>query len=200
MANKKLGTAASELRLPAKKTKGEKKPKWQAKTGGKKAKAAEVAETVEAAVETPALEAEQPEEAPSLADTTNTNEASKPATTLETTETPPTDEPAPTTNPEPITKKTKKLKVKADLKPKKLSMIKAALQVQQDGHRGTVGITPVVRLPTSTLYTALARSIKDLAKSSPFGKTERGSLRPLRLFTSKQKPPRTVIESISLVL
>jgi hypothetical protein len=32
MANKKLGTVASELRLPTKKAKGEKKPKWQAKT------------------------------------------------------------------------------------------------------------------------------------------------------------------------
>ena len=46
MANKKLGTAASELRLPNKKVKGEKKPKWQAKTGGKKAKEVEVAEPV----------------------------------------------------------------------------------------------------------------------------------------------------------
>ena len=39
MANKKLlGNAASDLRLPTKITKGEKKPKRQAKTGGKKAK------------------------------------------------------------------------------------------------------------------------------------------------------------------
>jgi len=28
MANKKLGIAASEMRLPAKKANGEKKPKW----------------------------------------------------------------------------------------------------------------------------------------------------------------------------
>ena len=57
MANKKLlGNATSELRLPAKKTKGEKKPKWQAKTGGKKAKEVEVAEPVETVVETPAPE------------------------------------------------------------------------------------------------------------------------------------------------
>jgi hypothetical protein len=49
MANKKLlGTATSELRLPTKKVKGEKKPKWQAKTGDKKAK--------EPLVETPAQE------------------------------------------------------------------------------------------------------------------------------------------------
>ena len=32
MANKRLGTAATELKLPTKKVKGEKKPKWQAKT------------------------------------------------------------------------------------------------------------------------------------------------------------------------
>lgn len=38
MANKKLGTAAFELRLPTKKDKAAKKPKWQAKTGGRKAK------------------------------------------------------------------------------------------------------------------------------------------------------------------
>ena len=47
MANKKLGTTASELRLPAKKVKGDKKPKWQAKTGKAKAKEVEVAEPVE---------------------------------------------------------------------------------------------------------------------------------------------------------
>ena len=68
MANKKLlGTATSDLRLPAKKAKGEKKPKWQAKTGGKKAKEVEVAEPVEAVVETPAPEVEQPQEASSSA-------------------------------------------------------------------------------------------------------------------------------------
>jgi hypothetical protein len=50
MANKKLGTAARELRLPAKKTKGDKKPKWQAKIGGKKAIEIKVVEPVEAAV------------------------------------------------------------------------------------------------------------------------------------------------------
>ena len=61
MANKKLlGNATSELSLPGKKAKGEKKPKWQAKTGGKKAKEVAVAEPVETAVETPAPEVEQP--------------------------------------------------------------------------------------------------------------------------------------------
>jgi len=65
MANKKLGTEASELRLPTKKTKGEKKPKWQAKTGGKaKSKDVEVAEPVKAVFESPAPEpeVEQPQE------------------------------------------------------------------------------------------------------------------------------------------
>ena len=38
MANKRLGTAAAELKLPTKKDKTSKKPKWQAKIGGKKGK------------------------------------------------------------------------------------------------------------------------------------------------------------------
>ena len=48
MANKKLGTAAAELKLPTKKDKTSKKPKWQAKIGGK-----EGAEKPEPVVETP---------------------------------------------------------------------------------------------------------------------------------------------------
>ena len=61
MANKKLlETATSDLRLPTKKDKGEKKPKWQAKSGGKKAKEVEVAAPLEAVVKTPAIEREQP--------------------------------------------------------------------------------------------------------------------------------------------
>ncbi|MFT3880736.1 MAG: hypothetical protein QM703_13860 [Gemmatales bacterium] len=35
MANKKLKVGGGELKLPAKKDKSEKKPKWQAKTGKK---------------------------------------------------------------------------------------------------------------------------------------------------------------------
>ena len=75
------------------------------------------------------------------------------STTVEPTEAPPTDEPTPATDPEPTPAKPKKLKVKADLKPKKLSMIKAALQVlagtqgaddlpgndRCNGHGGPVG-------------------------------------------------------------
>ena len=40
MANKKLQVAGtSDLKLPTKKSKDDKKPKWQTKTGGKKGKA-----------------------------------------------------------------------------------------------------------------------------------------------------------------
>jgi hypothetical protein len=47
MANKKLlGTATSDLKLPTKKAKGEKKPKWQAKTGKRKPKEVEIAMVV----------------------------------------------------------------------------------------------------------------------------------------------------------
>ena len=187
MANKKLGTTASELRLPTKKAKGEKKPKWQAKTGGKKAKEVEVAEPVEAAVETLAPEVEQPQEAPAPADSLNTNEASIPAPTLEPADTQPLEEPTPDTDPEPTHAKPKKLKVKADLKPKKLSMIKAALQVLQERKvpmtcpemidvMATEGlwVSPGGKTPASTLYAAIGRSIKDDGKASAFRKTERG--------------------------
>jgi len=110
MANKKLGTTATELRLPTKKVKGEKKPKWQAKTGGKKAKEVEVAELVEATVETPVPVMEQPPETATQADTPNTNEAIQSAPTAEPAETQSTDEPTPATVPEPTTEKPKKSK------------------------------------------------------------------------------------------
>src|SRR5260221_4707047 len=80
-----------------------------------------------------------------------------------------------------------KLKVKADLKPKKLSMIAAALQVLQERKvpmtcpemidvMATEGlwVSPGGKTPASTLYAALARSIKDDGKASAFRKTERG--------------------------
>jgi len=182
MANKKLGTAASELRLPTKKAKGEKKPKWQVKTGGKKAK-----EPVEMAVESPATEVEQPQEAPYLADSPYTNDASEPAPADEPAETHPVDEPSPAIDPEPTTKKPKKLKVKADLKPKKLSMIKAALQVLQERKvpmtcpemidvmaTEELWVSPGGKTPAATLYAAISRSIKDLGRSSPFKKSKRG--------------------------
>ena len=37
-------------------------------------------------------------------------------------------------------------------------------------------VSPGGKTPASTLYAALARSIKDLGKSSPFLKTERGEV------------------------
>ena len=87
----------------------------------------------------------------------------------------------------PVTpKKGKKLKVKADLKPKKLSMI-AALQVLQERKvamtcpemidvMATEGlwVSPGGKTPASTLYAAIGRSIKDEGKASAFRKTERG--------------------------
>ena len=188
MANKKLlGTATSELRLPAKKVKGDKKPKWQAKTGNGKPRGVDATEPMETVAETPATELDQPQEALPPADTPNTNEASEPAPTLEPTETQPTEEPAPATDPDPTSKKAKKLKVKADLKPKKLSMIKAALQVLQDRKvpmtcPEMIDVMATERLwvssggktPAASLYAALSRSIKDEGKASAFRKTERG--------------------------
>ncbi len=79
------------------------------------------------------------------------------------------------------------LKVQADLKPKKLSMIKAALLVLQERQvpmtcpemidvMATEGLwaSPGGKTPAATLYAALARSIKDEGKASAFRKTERG--------------------------
>jgi hypothetical protein len=188
MANKKLlGNATSELRLPGKKVKGDKKPKWQAKTGKAKAKEVEVAEPAEIEVETPAPEVEQPQETPSLADMPNTNDGTEQEPRTEATETPPPEEPTPATDPKPTPAKPTKLKVKADLKPKKLSMINAALQVLQERKvpmtcpemidvMATEGlwVSPGGKTPASTLYAAIGRSIKDEGKSSAFRKTERG--------------------------
>ncbi len=187
MANKKLGTTASELRLPTKKAKGDKKPKWQAKMGGKMVKEVEVAEPVEATVETTTPEVEQLIEVTTPPETPMDEIATEPAPTNKPTDTPPTHEPSPATDTEPTPANSKNLKVKADLKPKKLSMIKAALQVLQDRKvamtcpemidvMATEGlwVSPGGKTPASTLYAALARSIKDLGKASPFRKSERG--------------------------
>ena len=169
--------------MPTKKAKGEKKPKWQAKTGGKKAKEVEVAETLEVSVETPASEVEQQRDVTTLADEV----ATEPVPTVEPTEAPPTDEPTAATDPEPTPAKPRKLKGKADLKPKKLSMIKAALQVLQERKvpmtcpelidvMATDGLwtSPGGKTPASTLYAAISRAIKDDGKASAFRKTERG--------------------------
>lgn len=190
MANKKLKVGAGELKLPAKKSKEDKKPKWQAKSGGKKAKDP-VVETLPQ--EEPTLAPEPTElavvattsEAPEV-ETTTTGEV---ATTHDTGSGAPhvsgTAEPA--RNDEPTPKKSRKLKVTTDLKPKKLSMIKAALQVLQERKvpmtcpelidvMATEGlwVSPGGKTPASTLYAAISRSIKDEGKASAFRKTERG--------------------------
>jgi hypothetical protein len=98
-----------------------------------------------------------------------------------------TEEPAPAADPEPTPKKGKMLKVKADLKPKKMSMMAAALQVLQERKvpmtcpelidvMATEGLwtSPGGKTPAATLYAAISRSIKDLGKASAFRKTERG--------------------------
>ena len=188
MANKKLlGNATSELRLPTKKTKGEKKPKWQAKTGKAKAKEVEVAEPVEGAFEAPAPEVELPLEVTTLAETSMAEITTEPAPTIEQTDAPPTDEQTPATDPESTPAKSKKLKVKADLKPRNLSMIAAALLVLQERKvpmtcpemidamaTEALWVSPGGKTPASTLYAAIGRSIKDEDKASPFTKTERG--------------------------
>ncbi len=202
MANKRLGTAATELKLPTKKVKGEKKPKWQAKTGNKKGKDVEVVETPEVVVETPVQEEPtlppEPIETPVVA--TASEEASvEPATANETamtnegttlTEPTGTDEVAmvePDTSEESNPKKPRKLKVKTDAPPKKLSMVAAALQVLQERKvamtcpelidvMATEGlwVSPGGKTPANTLYAAISRIIKEQGKASAFRKAERG--------------------------
>ncbi len=195
MANKRLGTAATELKLPTKKVKGEKKPKWQAKTGNKKGKNVEVVEATEVVVESPIQD--EPTLPPELTETPVV------ATTPEATGVEPdtTDEAATThdpiaTNPEasadeltddPTPTKPRKLKVKADAPPKKLSMVAAALKVLQDRKvamtcpelidvMATEGlwVSPGGKTPANTLYAAISRIIKEQGKGSAFRKAERG--------------------------
>jgi hypothetical protein len=193
MANKRLKVGGGELKLSAKKSKEDKKPKWQAKTG-KKVKVEPLVEVPVAAEsfvdESPTLPPE-PTETPTVA--TSTEAASVEPTTADDEATTPDaetdiaagDESA--TNEEPTPKKPRKLKVQADLKPKKISMIKAALQVLQERKlsmtclelidvMATEGLwtSPGGKTPAATLYAALSRSIKDLGKASPFRKAERG--------------------------
>lgn len=59
IANKKLEVAGGELKLAAKKVKGEKQPKRQAKTGKGRSEEVEVAEPVETTVERLTTEVEQ---------------------------------------------------------------------------------------------------------------------------------------------
>ncbi len=84
-------------------------------------------------------------------------------------------------------KKPRKLKVKADAPPKKLSMVAAALRVLQDRKvamtcpelidvMATEGlwVLPGGKTPANTLYAAISRIIKEQGKDSAFRKAERG--------------------------
>lgn len=202
MANKRLGTAATELKLPTKKVKGEKKPKWQVKTG-KKAKGCESVETPEVTVETPVQEElslpPEPAETPVVATimevaSVETNVADEATTTnAGTALTEPTAkddvamvEPGTPEDSTP-TKKPHKLKIKTDAPPKKLSMMAAALQVLQDRKvamtcpelidvMATEGlwVSPGGKTPANTLYAAISRDIQEKGKESGFRKAERG--------------------------
>lgn len=193
----RLGTVATELKLPTKKVKGEKKPKWQAKTGNKKGQGSEVVETNEVVVETPVLEESttppEPTETPVVA---GTNEAASvvPTTVHEaaTTNDPVAISPEPTPSVESTedtttTTKPRKLKVKAEAPPKKLSMVAAALQVLQERKvamtcpevidiMATEGLwtSPGGKTPANTLYAAISRIIKEQGKDAAFRKAERG--------------------------
>ncbi len=81
----------------------------------------------------------------------------------------------------------RKLKVKADAPPKKLSMLAAALKVLQDRKvamtcpelidvMATEGlwVSPGGKTPANTLYAAISRIIKEQGKASAFRKAERG--------------------------
>lgn len=187
MANKKLKVGATnEVKLPTKKDKSEKKPKWQAKIGGKKAK------MVETSVQEEPTLAPEPTEVPGVATSPEPAEVEPTATD----EAPPMPDPKPiapeasfTDDPadEHTPKKPRKLKVKTEAPPKKLSMVAAALQVLQDRQdamtcpelidvMATEGlwVSPGGKTPSNTLYAALSRDIKEKGKSSAFCKPERG--------------------------
>lgn len=200
MANKRLGTAATELKLPTKKVKGEKNPKWQAKMGCVKGKRAdEVVETLEV-VEIP-VDQQSPADQPTNPPPEPTDAASVATTpelaevvpnTLKEAETmndsvPTTPEATPIEASEEPTEKPRKLKIKADAPHKKLSMVAAALQVLRDRKvamtcpelidvmaTGGLWVSPGGKTPANTLYAAISRIIKEKGKNSAFRKAERG--------------------------
>lgn len=191
MANKRLKVGgASDLRLPTKKVKGEKKLKWQAKMCGKKKGKEPVFEKPELTVQEEQSLPLEPTDTPDVAITSKSADevpatSDEAATTHDVTaSTDAATSPAPTDEP---TKKHRKLKVKADIKPKKLSMMAAALQVLQERKvamtcpelidvMATEGlwISPGGKTPANTLYAAISRDIKDKGKASAFRKAERG--------------------------
>jgi hypothetical protein len=210
MANKKLRVGGGEnLKLPVKKDKsaGNAKPKWQAKIGVKKGKG-QGSEVVEPVVETPEVVVEatpaqdeptlppEPTDTPVVATTpevasveeTTTDEGVATHEAGSTAEVPATPEAEVPTTPEPIpAKKPRKLKVKADAPPKKLSMMAAALQVLQDRKVAMtcpelidimstedLWVSPGGKTPANTLYAAISRDIKVNGTGSAFRKAERG--------------------------
>ncbi|MFO0815052.1 MAG: winged helix-turn-helix domain-containing protein [Gemmatales bacterium] len=91
-----------------------------------------------------------------------------------------------TTEPAP-TKKHRKLKVKADAPPKKLSMMAAALKVLQQRKVAMtcpelvdvmatedLWVSPGGKTPSNTLYAAISRDIMVKGTDSAFRKAERG--------------------------
>ncbi|HQR08453.1 MAG TPA: hypothetical protein PLN21_16610 [Gemmatales bacterium] len=145
MANKKLKVGGVELKLPAKKVKGE-KPRWQAMTGKKASVEPEVEtpDVAEPVVDESLAHAPEPTVTPDVATTPEGagTEPTRPEPMATTTESETSPEPihpdaqlhdASDSSEEPAVRKPRKLKVQVDLQPKKLSMIKAALQVLQDG-------------------------------------------------------------------
>ena len=85
-------------------------------------------------------------------------------------------------------------------KPKKLSMMAAALQILQERKiamtcseiielLATEGlwVSPGGKTPASTLYAAISRSVKDLGIRSPFRKSERGKFEVINL-SSESEP------------
>lgn len=136
MANKNLKVGGGiDLKLPAKKGKGEKKPKWQGKIG-KKAETLVEAPVLSEQNTTPSAEATilptEPTDAANVAATTAVAEVEPRAVEMAATTPEAATEPTEPTKDESPSKKPKKLKVKAELKPKKLSMMAAALQVLQE--------------------------------------------------------------------
>ncbi|MFO0815053.1 MAG: winged helix-turn-helix domain-containing protein [Gemmatales bacterium] len=130
--------------------------------------------------------AAEPTETPVVA-TTPEGASVEPATADEVATTPDVAAELPAITDEPEPKKTRKLKVKVDAPPKKLSMMAAALQVLQQRKIAMtcpelidvmatedLWVSPGGKTPSNTLYAAISRDIKEKGKDSAFRKAERG--------------------------
>ncbi|MBL8823017.1 MAG: winged helix-turn-helix domain-containing protein [Planctomycetia bacterium] len=202
--NKKLKVGAAELKLPEKKVKGDKKPSWKVKTGSTNGKKSQV-ETPESVGKTEPTSPPEPTDAATLATSPNAGVVES-ATAEEVAITNETVESAgnvPEPPEEPDTKKPRKLKVKADIKPKKLSMIAAALQVLKARKvamtcpelidvMATEGlwVSPGGKTPANTLFAAISRDIKDKGKASAFRNTDRGRFEAVLQLAKRKRPSR----------